>query len=141
MPKSKSKNEGNCGLCGCALLRMGKYGEDNALGRCFPSEHHLVAKRFYGKNKNKRSKILDDDDFKKFSNEKIKLCYDCHEELLHNPVLSPDNMKGFKELVRKKHWDERNKKDGKEKIRGRIKLLQEIIDKGINIMLYGKIRS
>ena len=60
-------------------------------------------------------------------------CYECHEELLHNPILLPEDVKNFSELVRKRGYDEVEKPEHRAQIAGRIKLLHEIIEAGLKI--------
>lgn len=59
-------------------------------------------------------------------------CYDCHEELLHNPVLLPKDIEKLALLVKLKKYSEKGKTNSKNELAGRIKLLQEIIQKGID---------
>lgn len=42
--------------------------------------------------------------------DKATFCYECHEELLHNPVLLPDDIKKFAELVELRGLNEIKKK-------------------------------
>jgi hypothetical protein len=58
-------------------------------------------------------------------------CYECHEELIHNPVLLPQDIERFAEIVRLRGLAEDSKIEDRAKIAGRIKLFQEIIAKGI----------
>jgi hypothetical protein len=58
-------------------------------------------------------------------------CYDCHEELLHNPIFLPVDIAHLADLVRERHLDEDTKTESKDKIAGRIKLLHEIIQRGL----------
>jgi len=51
--------------------------------------------------------------------------------LLHNPVLLSEDIKLFAEIVRNRGLSEEIKTESKEKIAGRIKLFQEIIQRGI----------
>ena len=58
-------------------------------------------------------------------------CYDCHEELLHNPVFLPNDIERLSSLVKERGLDENKKTESKDKIAGRIKLLHEIIQRGL----------
>ena len=58
-------------------------------------------------------------------------CYDCHEELLHNPVLLPDEIDKFAKLVGLRGLNESKKTNSKQKLAGRIMLLHEVIERGI----------
>ncbi len=62
-------------------------------------------------------------------------CYDCHEELIHNPVFLPKDIERLATLVKERGLDEKSKTDSKEKIAGRIKLLHEIIQRGLEELL------
>lgn len=58
-------------------------------------------------------------------------CYECHEELLHNPVLLPEDIKRFAELVRYRQLAEEDKPTHRKKIAGRVELFHEIIARGL----------
>ena len=62
-------------------------------------------------------------------------CYECHEELLHNPVLLPEDIRAFSALVRIRKLDEEQKPEHREKIAGRVSLLHEVIASGLDVML------
>ncbi len=49
----------------------------------------------------------------------------------HNPILLPEDIARLAIVVRKLGLDETNKSDSREKIAGRIKLLHEIISRGL----------
>ena len=61
-------------------------------------------------------------------------CYECHEELIHNPVFLPDDVRLFAALVKARGLDEVTKEEGREKIAGRIKLFQEVISAGLKAL-------
>ena len=67
-------------------------------------------------------------------------CYDCHEELLHNAILLPPDINRFAELVRLKGLNESQKTASTDKIRQRIELLDEAIEKGIKALLVAEKR-
>ena len=58
-------------------------------------------------------------------------CYECHEELLHNPVFLPGNVQAFANLVTARNLNENQKTEDRKKIAGRIKLLHEVIEAGL----------
>jgi hypothetical protein len=58
-------------------------------------------------------------------------CYECHELLLHNPVLLPEDVKRFSALVRKRGLFEDEKPDDYARIAGRITLFHEVIERGL----------
>jgi len=58
-------------------------------------------------------------------------CYDCHEELLHNPVFLPTDIARFARLVKAHSLHEETKPQSRDRIAGRIRLLHEVIDRGL----------
>jgi hypothetical protein len=58
-------------------------------------------------------------------------CYECHEELLHNPVFLPKDIEGLAVLVNVRGLAEENKPEDRRRIAGRIELLHDIIEAGI----------
>lgn len=79
-----------CDLCNCKLIQKQKkpYGKEGAEKHI--SRHHYFPKRF--------KKYFSEDEIKKMfnienKNQKAILCYRCHEELIHNIVLSPGIIK------------------------------------------------
>jgi hypothetical protein len=62
-------------------------------------------------------------------------CYECHEELLHNPVLLPDDVAILAELIRRRALNEDDKPSGRDKIAGRVQLFQEVISGGLRSLL------
>jgi predicted nucleotidyltransferase len=62
-------------------------------------------------------------------------CYDCHEELLHNPVLLPEDIEKFAALVKTLRLDEETKPQSRELIAGRIKLFHLVIEAGLKHLL------
>lgn len=80
------KKNTKCALCGCNLIqkRPEKYGKKGAERHI--SRHHYFPKRF--------ERYFNDEEIKKLfdiedKNQKAVLCYQCHEEMIHNIVLSP----------------------------------------------------
>lgn len=62
-------------------------------------------------------------------------CFECHEELLHNPVLLPDDIKKFAQLVSERGLSENIKGEDRTKAAGRIVLFHEIIARGLKDIL------
>ena len=146
--KEKWKTK-HCAICGCELNRKSKvYGEDNQDGRSHASEHHYVAKRFFGHSKTSKGKLPRKPIFNskncppQWEDKKVGiLCYDCHEELLHNPVFLASDIKQFAKLVELMNLNENDKPKSKDKIKGRIVLLHEVIEKGIKAILRAEKRG
>jgi len=67
--------------------------------------------------------------------EVVVFCYECHEELIHNPVILPEDIERFAQLVRLRGFSEQSKTEDRSRIAGRIRLLQEVIAKGIEVVL------
>jgi hypothetical protein len=65
----------------------------------------------------------------------MTLCYDCHEEILHNPVFLPQDVSDFSELVRRRGLSESAKTDSRDELAGRVELLHEVIRTGIEELL------
>lgn len=128
-----------CALCGCVVHRNGGYAEPSLRGRSHASEHHYIAERFFGRSKNRpgevRDTIFQECPWGGLEHQKAVFCYECHEELLHNPVFLPRDIAALAEIVRARELNEGEKSDGREKLAGRIKLLHEIISEGLRNML------
>ncbi|MGA2281301.1 MAG: hypothetical protein ABSG80_13465 [Verrucomicrobiota bacterium] len=131
--EKKSKVE-HCFICGCSLNRNGNYDGKTPQGRSHATEHHLVAERFFGRSKTRKGEIRAAI-FQKcpwdLERKKEVFCYDCHEVLLHNPVFTKDDLRSFAELVKQKNLSEGKKTASYEKLAGRIRLLQEVVQRGI----------
>jgi|SRR5208337_938987 len=127
-----------CAICGCVLHRAGEYAQPTVLGRSHATSHHYVAERFFGRSKTRRGTQRDaifDTCPWGHEGETAVFCYECHEELLHNPVILPGGIQRFAELVRLRALSEQAKPEGRGQIAGRIRLLQEVIDKGLEAVL------
>ncbi len=61
-------------------------------------------------------------------------CYECHEELLHNPVLLSEDVARFAELVRMRGLSEEVKTADRSKIAGRVALFHDVITRGLKIL-------
>jgi hypothetical protein len=127
-----------CGICGCKLHRGRDYAKPTIMGRSHATEHHFVAERFFGRSKNRkgenRERIFEQCPWGVEGKTAI-FCYECHEELLHNPVFLPEDIMGFGELVKSRNFDEDVKSDNREKLSGRIKLLHEVLERGTQELL------
>jgi hypothetical protein len=124
-----------CAICNCELHRTrDTYARATVEGRSHATKHHFVAERFFGRSNNRRGTKTEGI----FSTcpwghegESNVFCYECHEELLHNPVILPGDMARFAELVRTRGLAETRKPLDRSKIAGRVALLQEIIARGL----------
>ncbi len=133
--RMKNKTNETCAICGCLLHRtQNTYASPTFEGRSHASTHHHVPERFFGRSKNRRGtqreKIFEDCPWG-HERETATFCYDCHEELLHNPVLLPEDIKRFADIVRSKGLSEETKTESRERIAGRIKLFHEVIRCGL----------
>lgn len=128
------KRETNCAICGCLLHREGGYAKPTVSGRSHATVHHYVPERFFGRSKNrpntKRDGIFNNCPWNA-EGKTVVFCYECHEELIHNPVFSPEDIQSFASLVRNRELHEDQKPESREKIAGRIKLLNEVIQRGL----------
>ncbi len=128
----------NCAICGCKLHREGEYAMPTIKGRSHATKHHYVAERFLGRSANRKGEQREPifKDYPWDLNVKTEVfCYECHEELLHNPVFLPRDINGFAELVNFRNLGESVKTASKDKLAGRIKLLHEVIERGIEELL------
>jgi hypothetical protein len=103
-------------------------------GRSHATKHHFVAERFFGRSGNRQgTKTEGVFETCPWSHEgkSAVFCYECHEELLHNPVLLPQDIAAFSALVRSCGLSEDQKPEDRKKIAGRIKLFHEVIARGI----------
>ncbi len=127
-----------CAICGCLLHRTaGTYA--TVEGRAHASKHHFVAERFFGRSQNRRG-TQRTPIFPKcpwgHERETGVFCYECHELLLHNPVLLPQDVDGFGEIVRRRGLaEDESKPETLEKIGKRIELFREVISRGIAALL------
>jgi hypothetical protein len=97
-----------------------------------------VAERFFGRSSNRRG-TKTEGIFAEcpwgHEGESETFCYECHEELLHNPVLLPDDVARLAELVRRRGLAEQVKTEDRSKIAGRVNLFHDVIDRGLRILL------
>ncbi len=128
-----------CAICGCRLHRTrGTYARPTVEGRSHATEHHFVPERFFGRSSNRRGTttqgVFETCPWGHEGKTEV-FCYECHEELLHNPVLLPDELKLFAKLVLARGLAEAQKPGNRFKIAGRIKLFHEVIARGLAAIL------
>lgn len=126
-----------CEICGCLIHRDGDYARPTVRGRSHATKHHHVAERFFGRSTNRRGTTRDAI-FSKCpwdaEGTTSTFCYECHEELVHNPVFLPEDIKRFSELARARGLAENQKTDDRSRLAGRIRLLHEVIEAGLKRM-------
>jgi hypothetical protein len=113
------------------------YARPTVEGRSGASKHHFVAERFFGRSKNRKGTKLEGMFLECPWGHEGKsglFCYECHEELLHNPVLLPEDIERFAKLVKAKNLSETRKSEDRTKSAGRIALLHEAISLGLKSM-------
>jgi hypothetical protein len=110
------------------------YARPTVEGRSGASKHHFVAERFFGRSNNRRG-TKTEGIFAScpwgHEGDSALFCYECHEELLHNPVLLPDDISLFAELVRARGLSEASKTNDRKKIADRIVLFHDVIARGL----------
>jgi hypothetical protein len=93
-----------------------------------------VAERFFGRSANRpgtqREPIFAECPWKLEQKTGV-YCYECHEELLHNPVFLPEDIERFAELVTRRGLTETIKGEDRSALAGRIRLLHDVINAGI----------
>lgn len=128
-----------CGICGCRLHRTkDTYARPTVLGRSHATKHHFVAERFFGRSKNRRGTKIEGV-FEScpwgHERESAVFCYECHEELIHNPVFLPEDIEKFAKLVQERGLAETSKQNDRSKIGGRIRLLHEVFEAGLAVLI------
>lgn len=129
----------HCAICGCELHRTkGTYARPSVEGRSHATKHHFVAERFFGRSANRRGKLRE----RIFptcpwgvEGQTEVFCYECHEELLHNPVLLPADVACLAELVQLRGYFEEHKSADRSRLGGRVQLLHEAIARGLAAVL------
>ena len=133
----------HCAIWGCELQRArDTYARPTIEGRSGASKHHLVAERFFGRSSNRRGTKTEGMFLKcpwGHEGEFGMFCYECHEELLHNPVLLPEDVLRFAELVRLSGLSEKMKTEDRSRIAGRIALFHDVIARGLKTLLEEKV--
>jgi hypothetical protein len=127
-----------CAICNCLLHRQaGTYARHNVDGRSHATAHHYVAERFFGRSRNrpgtKTAGVFDTCPWGVAGRSAV-FCYECHEELLHNPVLLPQDVEAFAQLVAARGYAEERKSEDRSRLAGRVKLLHEVIAAGLEAM-------
>jgi hypothetical protein len=144
MTTSKGGRSERCGICGCLLHRgaAGVYASPTVQGRAHATMHHHVAERFFGRSKNRpktvRERIFNQCPWEGAEGRSQAFCYECHEELLHNPVLLPADIQRFAALVQRAGLNEDAKPEGREQLAGRIALLHDVLVEGLGVLERGK---
>jgi HD superfamily phosphodiesterase len=126
-----------CEICGCKIHRNGEYAKPTIPGRSHATKHHHVAERFFGRSKNRpgttREAIFNRCPWGAEGSTSV-FCYECHEELIHNPVLLESDIRILANLVKATGFAEDEKSEDRNKIAGRIKLLHRVIETGLKEM-------
>jgi hypothetical protein len=122
-------------FCNCVLHRTaGTYARPTVEGRSHATRHHLVAERFFGRSTNRRGTktegIFASCPWSQEGVTKV-FCYECHEELLHNPVFLAEDVQRFAQLVKARCLDEEQKSGDRSKLAGRIRLFHEALSIGL----------
>jgi hypothetical protein len=126
-----------CAICGCKLHRDGDYAKPTPKGHSHATEHHYVAERFFGRSANRRGDIREPifkDDEWRLEKKTAVYCYECHEELIHNPVFLPEDIAALSALVKAGGLSEEEKTDDRTKLAGRIRLLHDVIRAGLKAL-------
>jgi len=130
-----------CVICNCILHRTaGTYARPTVEGRSHATKHHYIAERFFGRSSNRRGTETDGVFLScpwGHERETAVFCYECHEELLHNPVLLPQDVATFAQLVDMRGLSEEQKTSDRSKHAGRIELLHEALAIGLATLAQG----
>jgi hypothetical protein len=130
--------EERCAICSCRVHRSGEYATPTIAGRSHATQHHYVAERFFGRSKNrrgtKRAGIFAACPWG-YEGKAQTYCYECHEELLHNPVLLPADVSALATLVQRYGLAEDSKPEDRRQLAGRIKLMHDVISAGLKLLL------
>ena len=125
----------HCAICGCRLYRERcTYARPTIEGRSHATKHHFVPERFFGRSSNRKGTntegLFEICPWGQEGKTEV-FCYECHEELLPNPVLLPQELESFAKLVRARGLAEDQKPKDRTKIAGRILLFHEVIARGL----------
>ena len=128
----------HCAICGCQVHRTrGTYASPTIKGRSHATEHHLIPERFFGRS-SARPGTKTEGIFAScpwgHEGESEVFCYECHEELLHNPVLLPEDIARFAELVQLRGLSEEQKTEDRSKSARRVVLFHEVIARGLEVL-------
>jgi hypothetical protein len=122
-----------CAICGCLLNRSGNYARPTVEGRAHATRHHYVAERFFTRRGEQRKRIFESCPWE-LEGKSDTYCYECHEELLHNPVLLPTDVSALAKLVKLRSLDEDVKPEDQARLAGRIQLFHEVIAAGLKTL-------
>ena len=126
-----------CAICGCRIHRDGDYAAPTVKGRSHATKHHYVPERFFGRSANRKGTVREPI-FKECpwdsENKTVLFCYECHEELLHNPVFLPEDIEDFAVLVKALGLNAGEKTNDRTRIAGRIELLHAVFARGLRGM-------
>ena len=126
-----------CAICGCLLHRSGEYAQPTIQGRSHATKHHYVAERFFGRSANRRgtqrSPLFSSCPWNLEAKTAV-FCYECHEEVLHNPVFTPEDIAAFADLVAQRDLAEQEKMENRDKLVGRVKLMHEVFEAGLHAL-------
>ena len=128
----------HCAICGCRLHRTrDTYASPTTKGRSHATEHHLIPERFFGRSNNrpgtKTEGIFTSCPWGHERKSEV-FCYECHEELLHNPVLLPEDIVSFAQLVQLRGLSEKQKTDDRTRSASRVILFHEVIARGLKAL-------
>lgn len=133
--------EEHCAICDCRVHRSGEYAKPTVRGRSHATMHHFVAERFFGRSANRKGtlteRVFAECPWGKEKDGEV-FCYECHELLLHNPVLLREDIERFAALVKEHGLSEDEKPDNFERIAGRIRLFHEVIAQGLAALARSK---
>ena len=129
-----------CAICGCRVHRIGNtYAQTSIAGRSHATKHYYVAERFFGRTKSRRGALVEGIfpfcPWKREAQFGV-LCYECHSELLFHPVLLPEDVARFSDLVKRRGLNELVKSESRAPIAGRVALLHEVIGLGVAAALH-----
>jgi len=141
----KTKSIERCAFCNCFLHRTaGTYAKATVQGRSHATKHHLVAERFFGRSTNRKGTKTEGVFSQCPWGQEYKtevFCYECHEELLHNPVFLREDVERFAMLVKARSLNEDLKPTDRSKLAGRIRLFQEALTLGLKVLEDEQLRS
>ena len=125
----------HCAICGCEVHRTrDTYARPTVMGRSHATKHHFVPERFFGRSRNRRGtkgeRMFPSSPWGHEGESEV-FCFECHEELLHNPVMLPEDIRAFAELVRVRGLSDRVKTEDRSRIADRIVLFHDVITCGL----------
>jgi hypothetical protein len=124
----------SCAICGCPVHRSGEHTRPRIAGHSHVATRHRVPERFSprpAKRRGARKHGLSVACPWGPEKQATVYCYECHEALIHNPVLLPGDVQAFAELVKIRGLNEDDKPSEKDKIARRVMLLHEVLATGL----------